>query len=38
LRGQNAIEFNGNEAAGSPGEQGSQSAAPGSDFEHRALG
>ena len=38
LGGQNAIEFDGDQPPGAPGEQGSQGAASGADFEHRALG
>jgi len=38
LSGQNAIEFDGDKPPRPPGQQGSQSSAPSSDFEHGALG
>ncbi len=34
---QHAVEFDSDEASSTPGEQGSQGAASGPDFEHRAL-
>ena len=37
LRGQHAVEFYGDEAADAPGQQGSENASSGADFEHGIL-
>ncbi len=37
LRCEHAVEFDGDQAADAPGQQGSEDAASGTDFEHGAL-